>query len=150
QDSKTVTVTNVPPAVTAPASQSSNEGASTSFALGSFSDPGATDNPWAVDVNWGDGSTHTTFNTTTQGTITAQSHAYADGPNTYTVCVKVTDKDGGAGSATFQVTVNNVAPTISLSGAGSVDEGSSYSLTLGSVVDPGQDTVSAYSIDWGD
>src|SRR5207302_11330800 len=49
-----VSVVNVAPAVTAAANQSSDEGASHSFDLGSFTDPGA-DNPWAVDVNWGDG-----------------------------------------------------------------------------------------------
>ena len=36
------------------------EGAGQSVNLGSFSDPGP-DSPWAVDVDWGDGSTHTTF-----------------------------------------------------------------------------------------
>src|SRR5207244_9782328 len=43
------------PPLSAPAGQSSNEGAATSFSLGSFADPGASDAPWAVDVNWGDG-----------------------------------------------------------------------------------------------
>src|SRR5439155_4207805 len=41
-----VTVNNVNPTVTAPADQTANEGASTSFNLGSFGDPGA-DSPWA-------------------------------------------------------------------------------------------------------
>ena len=35
-----------------------------------------------------------------------------------------------------------------MSGAASVDEGSSYSLTLGAVSDPGQDTVSSYIVHW--
>ena len=112
-DSKTITVTNVAPAVTAPANQSSNEGENHSFSLGSFSDPGVNDNPWAVDVNWGDGSTHTTFNAASQGAIAAQSHTYIDGaPTTYTVTVKVTDKDHDSDSQTFTVTVANVSPTI--------------------------------------
>src|SRR5206468_1797840 len=80
----TVTINNVAPTVTAPANQSANEGASTSFGLGSFSDVGVNDNPWAVDVDWGDGSLHTTFSLATQGAITAASHAYADNGN-YTV-----------------------------------------------------------------
>ena len=46
--------------------------------------------------------------------------------------------------------VNNVAPTIAISGAASVDEGSVYSLTLGAVTDPGQDTVSSWIVHWGD
>jgi Ca2+-binding RTX toxin-like protein len=46
--------------------------------------------------------------------------------------------------------VNNVAPTIAISGAASVNEGSSYSLTLGTVTDPGTDTISSYIVHWGD
>src|SRR5438105_5776357 len=89
-----VTVSNLNPTVTAPADQTANEGASTSFNLGSFSDPGVNDNPWAVDVNWGDSSSHTTFNQSSQGSLGSQSHTYADN-GTYTVTVKVTDKDNG-------------------------------------------------------
>src|SRR5205823_667268 len=49
-----VVVKNVPPAVTAPSDQSSDEGSAKSFDLGSFSDPGANDHPWTTDVDWGD------------------------------------------------------------------------------------------------
>ena len=108
----TVTVNNVAPTVTPAANQSANEGASTSFTLGSFSDPGVNDNPWAVDVDWGDATAHTTFSSATQGSLGSQSHTYADGPATRTVTVKVTDKDGGIGTNTFTVTVSNVAPTV--------------------------------------
>ena len=44
----------------------------------------------------------------------------------------------------------NVAPSIQISGAANVDEGSAYSLTLGAVTDPGQDTVSSWIVHWGD
>ena len=53
-------------------------------------------------------------------------------------------------STRTDVTVNNVAPTIAICGAASVNEGSSYSLTLGAVTDPGTDTVSSYVVHWGD
>ena len=46
--------------------------------------------------------------------------------------------------------MNNVAPTIAVSGAASVNEGATYSLTLGAVTDPGADTVSSYIVNWGD
>src|SRR4029079_7519298 len=95
--STVVTVSNVAPTVTAPANQTANEGASTSFSLGSFSDPGVNDSPWAVDVDWGDSTAHSTFNGSTQGGLGSLSHTYADNttpPATgYTVTVKVTDKD---------------------------------------------------------
>jgi hypothetical protein len=62
-----------------------------------FTDAGVYDNPWAVDVNWGDGSTHTTYNATTQGAQSQLSHNYI-GAGSWTVGAGVTDKDGGLGS----------------------------------------------------
>ena len=144
-----VAVANVAPLVTAAADQSSNEGSSHSFNLGSFSDPGD-DSPWTVTVDWGDGSFPlTTFSAASAGTIAATAHTYADGPNLYTVTVSVNDGNDTT-SKTFKVTVNNVAPSIAISGAASVNEGSPYSLTLGAVTDPGTDTVSSYVVHWGD
>src|SRR5207247_7911524 len=106
--SASVTIHNVPPSVTAAADQSSEEGASHSFDLGSFTDPGA-DNPWTVDVNWGDGHSDS-FTMSAPGTIPAHSHTYDDN-GSYTVTVKVTDKDAGSDSKTFKVDVANVPPT---------------------------------------
>src|SRR6185295_4291911 len=57
--STSVHVNNVNPTVTGPSDQSANEGSSTGFNLGSFTDPGVNDANWAVDINWGDGSAHT-------------------------------------------------------------------------------------------
>ena len=48
------------------------------------------------------------------------------------------------------MTVDNVAPSIAISGAATVNEGSAYSLTLGAVTDPGTDTVTSYVVHWGD
>ena len=48
------------------------------------------------------------------------------------------------------MTVKNVAPSIVISGAASVNEGSTYSLTLGAITDPGTDTVTSWRVDWGD
>src|SRR5207244_2755817 len=50
----------------------------------------------------------------------------------------------------LSVPVNNVAPSVAISGAASVNEGSPYSLTLGAVTDPGQDTVTSWIVHWGD
>lgn len=61
-----------------------------------FIDPGVNDNPWAVDIDWGDTSTDTTYSTATQGTQPQQSHTY--GPGTYTIGISVTDKDSATGS----------------------------------------------------
>ena len=43
-----------------------------------------------------------------------------------------------------------MAPTIAISGAANVNEGASYSLTLGAVTDPGADTVTSWVVHWGD
>ena len=74
-------------------------------------------------------------------------------PGSTTVSAQATDSGFGAGAgntATQTVTVQNVAPTIAISGAANVNEGSVYTLTLGAVTDPGTDTVSSYVVHWGD
>jgi hypothetical protein len=134
-----VTVNNVSPTVTAASNQGSDEGENHSFSLGSFSDQGS-DSPWAVDVDWGDTSTHATFNETFAGpasshTITAKSHKYDDN-GSYTVTVKVTDKDGGYDSKTFSVSVANVAPSGNLGNNGPINESGSATVSFSSVSDP--------------
>jgi hypothetical protein len=64
-----------------------------------FTDAGVNDALWAVDVNWGDGSTHTTYNAGAQGAQSQLSHNYI-GAGSWTVGAGVTDKDTGAGSNT--------------------------------------------------
>ena len=54
-----------------------------------------------------------------------------------TATLAVEDTDGNLTVAITTVTIDNVAPTIGLSGAASVNEGSPYTLTLGAVADPG-------------
>ncbi|MFL6025263.1 MAG: PKD domain-containing protein [Marmoricola sp.] len=78
----------------------------------SFSDPGLIDNPWAVDINWGDGSAHTAYNAASQGAQSNQTHNYT-AAGSYTPTITVTDKDGGVGSATSSttLTVNHVYQT---------------------------------------
>tara|TARA_R110002167_G_scaffold352262_1_gene565134 strand:- start:1303 stop:19128 length:17826 start_codon:yes stop_codon:yes gene_type:complete len=47
------------------------------------------------------------------------------------------------------VSVLDVAPTLTISGNATVDEGATYTLNL-SASDPGTDTITEWSIDWGD
>ena len=120
--SDSVTVTNVAPVYSAPSNQTATVAVAQNINLGSFSDAGTADGPWAVVVDWGDGSTDTTFNDTDQGSIANASHTYAtNGPKTVTVCV--TDKDLASDCApTFTVTVtltlylhdNPTPPTINV------------------------------------
>ena len=145
-----VQVDNVVPGVTAAANQTADEGTSASFPLGSFSDPGD-DDPWEVTVDWGDGSSDTTFDEAAPGTIAAQTHTYADnGVFTVTVSVREDDGIGASGSATFQVTVANVPPSVTPPADQASDEGSPASFSLGSFSDPGDDDPWEVTVDWGD
>jgi hypothetical protein len=135
-----------PPTVTAASGQTANEGASTSFDLGSFVDPDG--GPWSVDVDWGDVSTHTTFMATSAGPLGTRDHTYADnGP--YTVMVKVTDSTNLSDQKSFVINVANVAPTPSMSGApDSSPEGTAISLT-GSATDASPvDTAVGFTFGW--
>ncbi len=81
-------------------------------------------------IDWGDGTVEA--GAVTQAANTGSvvgSHPYAD-DGTFTVTVTVTDDDGASTSDNLTVTVNNVPPTIAVSGAAGVDEGSPYTLTL--------------------
>src|SRR5262249_29236022 len=158
-DQKTfqVTVNNVTPTLTVVGNQTLNEGQLLSLTdIGTFTDPGF-DNPlnpppgetaetFTYDVNWGDGRPHSTGTATIDtaggvGVLTAGSfdgtHTYADN-GIYTVTVTVFDDDGGSDQKTFQVTVNNVAPTLTVVGNQIVNEGQPLSLTdIGTFTDPG-------------
>jgi hypothetical protein len=106
QTSTTVSVINVAPTVNAGADATANEGAAFSQS-GSFADPGA--DTWTATVDYGDGSGVQAL--ALSGKTFTLNHVYADN-GVYTVTVAVTDDNGGSGSDTVQVTVNNVAPTI--------------------------------------
>ena len=144
-DTQSVTVNNVAPSIAISGAASVNEGSAYSLTLGAVTDPGD-DTVTSWIVHWGDG------NSNTYSTDGAKSHTYADGDNNYNVTVDLVDEDGTFldRANAHSVQVDNVAPSIAISGAASVNEGSSYSLTLGAVTDPGTDTVSSYVVHWGD
>ena len=144
-----VTVSNVAPTVTAAANQSGDEGTEKNFDLGSFSDPGA-EASWSVDVNWGDGSTHTTFTKSSTGSLGSRPHTYADN-GSYTVTVKVSD-DADQGSASFTVAVGNVAPIPTWTSYSNILYGPLvFGLTgtwSGSFTDPGDDAPWTATFAW--
>ena len=113
-----VVVANVAPTVAKPTFQPVLIACQTLTTLTgiSFSDPGVNDNPWTVDIDWGDASAHTTYTTATQGAQPNQTHTYST-PGPHTATVTVTDKDTGTGSNTstapvtvFQYTVDFLPP----------------------------------------
>lgn len=184
-----VTINNVSPNLSGVGNQTVNEGSLLSIPnIGVFSDPGF-DNPLNVldpsnggettetftySINWGDGTAVDAGAATvdvaggvgvpTQGSFDGQ-HTYADNGE-YMVTVTVFDDDGGSAFYTFQTTVANVNPTLTVVGNQTVNEGSQLSLVnLGSFTDPGFDNplnggnvsnggetaeTFTFSINWGD
>jgi hypothetical protein len=117
-----------------PPNQTSVEGASHLFNLGAFTASGA--GPWTVDVNWGDGTAHTIFSQASPGTITPQSHTYAEeGPDTVTV--KVTNPGGQSSSANFAVTVTDPAVVATGVPVGAVEGAAFTGRAVATFTDPG-------------
>src|SRR5262249_44144760 len=84
-------------------------------------------------------------------TLTGASADFTPPDNDYyAVELTVSDGDGGTATRSGYFRASNVAPSIAISGAGSVNPGAVYTLTLGAVTDPGQDTVAQYQVNWGD
>ena len=130
-DTATVTVLNVNPFVTSGSDSIINEGSAYSDS-GSFLDPGT--DTWTATVDYGDGSgTHPlalsgkTFNLNRQ---------YLDN-GSYTVTIRVVDDDGGVGTDTTLVTVNNISPTATFSiSPGTILQGGSSTLSFSNQYDP--------------
>ena len=140
-----VNVLHVPPTLSISGTSSVNEGSLYTLGLAASDPAGHTIGAWSI--NWGDGSAAQAV----AGSPASVTHAYAVGPHTWTISATATDDAGTyAAGNTLAVAVNDVPPTIALSGAPTVNEGAAYALTLGAVSDPGADVVSGYVVHWGD
>jgi hypothetical protein len=139
--------------LTPPSDQTATEGMSQSFALGSFSDSDSTlPSSWQVQVNWGD-NTSNTYTATQTGTLTAESHLYAE-ELSYSVTVTVTDlSDYSSATQTFGVSVDDPPVSAAASTGFSATEGTmSNTRTLATFTDPGgAEALSDYTVDvdWG-
>ena len=140
----TLTVVNRAPTIPIAGVASVQEGTPYTLSLGSVADPG-TDTVTQYIVDWGDGTSEA-FDS-----AGAKTHTYLDDAENVTIRVALVDEDGTHENAgTLDVMVENVAPTMAISGAASVDEGELYTLTLGSIHDPGNDSVTEVWVNWGD
>ncbi|MBI1298435.1 DUF11 domain-containing protein [bacterium] len=172
--SQLVTVQNVAPTVTAraPITTGVQEGMSTTVNnMVTFSDPGfsafSTTETFTYTIDWGDGSAPVTgavtgvvngsAGTPTTGALSS-AHTYADN-GVYTVTVTIADDDGGSTSATFTITVSNVAPTVTATTNRTVAEAALLSITdIVTFTDPAWEEAGrssgdgpfTYSINWGD
>lgn len=136
--------------ISAPAAQTAVPGTAKLFTLGSFTQTG-TSGPYAVTVNWGDGSSATTLSQNATGIIIPQSHTYASAGSD-TVTVTVTDTTGKiSGDATFSVTLAAI-PQIAVTAPAEQTAliTASTTLSLGGFSQTG--TTGPYTVDvsWGD
>lgn len=115
----TATVANVVPTVSATLSASSIVAGTAVTLSGSFTDPGTQDGPWATTIVWGDGSANTVGSAATATTPVSATHTYATA-GSYTVTLRVTDRDGGEGSAQRTLTVTAPATSTVILIAGDI------------------------------
>ena len=142
---RTVVVANLDPAISNVTSVSPiDEGGSSTITV-TAADPAGANDPLSYEFDC-DGDN--TYEVAPQPSNT-HNCSYDDDGN-FTVKVRVTDDDEGSATDSTSVVVANVVPTIAISGAANVNEGSLYTLTLGAVTDPGADTIQQYIVHWGD
>ena len=137
---KSVDVLPIDLAVTGSGAATSNEGSLYSLTIAtSGASAGSIDD---IDIDWGDGSAIEMV--AGPGVYT---HTYAD-DGTPTIDVTANHQYGSAND-TLPITVSNVAPTATLTG-GDATVDALYTVNIGSVTDPGADTISNFRVHWGD
>ncbi len=144
---RTFVATNMPPVPTiTPATVSEGGTATLGVTTG---DPGSADTfsyAWTISQVTG-----TITNTISTGTNSTIPLATPNSGPVYVVNVTVTDDDhatlgNGQASTTRTITIQNLAPSVTIVGAPTttINEGSSFSLTS-SVTDPGGDAIASYA-----
>ncbi|UCE38009.1 MAG: PKD domain-containing protein [Thermoplasmata archaeon] len=147
-----ITIYNVAPTIDYTTTPGGNEGAVLTY-ISEATDPGSDDLTFTWD--WGDGTSDSVTVYYNDGAnpdpypspwgtypFTATDmveHIYGDN-GVYTITLTVVDDDNGETSYTTNVTIDNVAPTITPFGPFSIDEGSPLDLTAIST-DPGSDDL---------
>lgn len=141
-----VTIENaVPTVLIDPAQETAIDEGETLSVAATFTDPGD-DDPYTATIDYGDGSgpvPATVTGTDDHSGAVSGSFQYGDN-GTYHVTVAVEDKDGGVGTADFDVTVGNVAPNATITNPEPVmaDVNQEVGFT-GNVTDPGSDDITS-------
>jgi chitodextrinase len=141
--STTVTVNNVAPTADAGGPYTGNEGSDITLDASGSTDPGNDIVAYEWDLDF-DGATFDVDVSGIQPTV-----SYLDDFPARMIALRVIDSGGLTDQATTSLEVTDVTLNLSLSGAGTAEEGSPYTLNLSSG-DPGANTVSFWSINWGD
>jgi len=129
---------NAPPSVTMNNATVTVNEAQTASNSGTYSDP--TSDPVALTASVG-------TVTNMGGGNWTWSFLTNDGPSqTQAVTITATDNKGEAGTVTFQLNVNNVAPTATISATTPVNEGDPFTITLVNPADvSGPDTTAGFT-----
>ncbi|MDQ3857750.1 MAG: PKD domain-containing protein, partial [Actinomycetota bacterium] len=147
----TITVNNVPPAVSfSPANTTNpNEGSTATY-------------DWSTSDAGGDAITALGTPSCGTGTLVGNpSNAsdkrsgsfkckFANGPASTSVSITATDKDGATGTGTQAISIQNVAPSVVSAGAQAAVEGQAKAFDLGSFSDPGAEGSWSVIVNWGD
>ena len=124
---------------------------------GSISDAGSADS-FDLTVTWGDGSAASTTSLAAGSTSFSLTHTYADDNPTGTpsdtnnISLSLKDDDGGTGTDSTSVVVNNLAPSLSISAPA---DGTLYTVNTsvalsGSYNDSGAKDTFTCSVNWDD
>jgi len=155
--SQTIAVTNVAPALSnlSVPSTGVNEGASFTLS-GDITEPGTADT-LALTIDWGDGSAEL-LSLPAGSTSFSRSHTYADdnptgtASDTYSIALSIADDDGGTGTGSVSMVVNNLAPSLTISAP---ESGSLYAVNAtvslnASLTDPSSLDTLTCSVNWDD
>ncbi|SET60767.1 RHS repeat-associated core domain-containing protein [Nitrosomonas marina] len=127
-----------------------NEGDNFSRQISFTDDVDSGDAGRTYSIDWGDGSAIESGALTSGIQLFDMTHQFVDGDASYTVSVTVEDGSDDIATQQFKVNVDNVAPTIALTGAAKINAGDNYTLNLGDIIDPGDDTITSFIVNWGD
>lgn len=152
ETTQTLVVADTAPTATLASSGAVTEGSAGSVSFSNPSDISSVDTDAGFTYSY-DFNNDGTFEITNSSSPTAVVPAsfLADGPFTRTIRARISDKDGGHTDYTTTIAVTNVAPSLITSVADDTNVvlDTTYSITL-AASDPGQDTVSSWTVDWGD
>src|SRR2546425_82901 len=133
-----ITINDVAPTVTVTAPASANEGASVSISFTATDDEAIS----KTCVNFGDGSSVCA--------ASPVSHVYSTGgvaSKAFTITVNATDAAGVTGSNTASITINDLAPTVTVTAPASANEGASVSISFTATDD---EAISKTCVNFGD
>ncbi|HEY3919271.1 MAG TPA: PKD domain-containing protein, partial [Stellaceae bacterium] len=142
----TLSVTDTAPTATLTNSGPVNEGstATVTFANPTDVSQGEVNAGFTYSYDFNNDGKIDLVTTSAVATVPAQ---YLMLPGADTVRGVITDKDGSSTTLFTTITVNEVPPTLVVTGAPSVTEGQPYQLNL-SATDPGAETIQTWVVDW--